>query len=169
MKTQMLKIKNVLFVLVASISMWSCSQKSSGNKNTPVAPIAGYTVQNGICYNSSMQMVDMSLCNSMNGGAYTLQNGNCVQTANGQMVPLNYCQSQTNTGYTNVNGVCIQTATNQPVQQSFCSMTGTQGQACYGTYTYRAPNGTSETGQCNGQNCRGYTLIDSMGRTVMCQ
>ena len=160
MKTNMKKIKQVIFLAVAALTVWGCSQKNS-------TPATTYTMLNGQCYNNNNQIVDQSYCAGVFGtGAYTLNaNGMCYQTSTGQQVPITYCQNQ-NTGFSYVNGRCVQTATGQEYPVTYCSQT--TGLQCNGVYYYQGQMGYQMV-QCTGMNCRGYTLLDQQGRTVTCQ
>ncbi|MBC7741373.1 MAG: hypothetical protein H7061_04195 [Bdellovibrionaceae bacterium] len=165
MKILKVSLKQMCVLLMVAAALVGCSEKkSSNNNNNNPVPVVTYVMTNGICTNSANgQQVDPSLCAGA-AGAYTLNNGVCYQTGTGQQVPANYCQNVgTNNGYTLNNGVCYQTTTMQPVAPALCTA-NTGGQACYGTY-YDG----SQWGQCNGANCRGYTLQDAQGRRVTCQ
>ncbi len=144
MKTQMHKIKNVVLVLMASISVWSCSQKSSGG----TAAVAA------------------------NNGYITNAQGICVNSSTGLQAPSNtYCS--TNNGYTlNSQGICVNSSTGvQAPNASYCSTSVAGAQTCSGQYTYQPVGGPSQTGHCdiNTGNCRGYTMINSAGQSVLCQ
>lgn len=87
-------------------------------------------------------------------------------TTTGQQVDQSLCQQQVgNTGYTYNNGMCIATATGQQVAPNLCQQQTGGQQQCFGMYRDQY----GQTGQCNGQNCSGYTLFDSSGRQVFCQ
>jgi hypothetical protein len=124
-------------------------------------------------------------------GQYQFMNGQCYQAGTGQVVPQQFCMNggMMNGGMMNggmqfqfVNGQCVYTMTGQPVALSYCSAGGgfmnggvgggfpQQGaQQCVGVYIYNA-NGQSQAVQCNGPDCRGYTLTEqATGRQVACQ
>lgn len=147
MKTQMQKIRNVVFILIASIGMWSCSQKSSGGTAAAVVANTGYVLN---------------------------AQGICVNTATGQQAPNNTYCTTTNNGYLlNAQGICVNQATGvQAPNQSYCQQTAAGvGQVCSGYYTYQPPGSAPQQGFCdtNTGNCRGYTLINSSGQSVLCQ
>ncbi len=95
---------------------------------------------------------------------YQLSNGICYSTSTGQQVASGFCTS-TNSGYYSNNGFCYMSSTGQQVDNSFCSTNTTPGGQCVGVYIW---NGSYV--QCNGSNCRGYTLIQATtGTSVLCQ
>jgi hypothetical protein len=101
-------------------------------------------------------------------GQYYMQNGICINRSTGQTAPQQYCMNQGgNTGWTYQNGICvnIQTGQQDPTGQ-MCLQGGGGGFGvqCYGQYY--SPQ-TGETGQCYGQNCRGWYLCQ-VG-TQVCQ
>jgi hypothetical protein len=176
MKTSRL-INQCLFVcLIAATVLFqvACSKDSKGGNNP--APTVTYYLQNGSCYSSTGQPVAYNYCSHLTGGTggYYINpsNGQCYSST-GQPVQLTYCQQTGGTGgyYINPsNGQCY-SSNGQPVQLTFCQQTGGMGgQACYGTYYYfdRQRNQWL-SGQCNGADCRGYTLINAQGQTVTCQ
>jgi hypothetical protein len=92
-------------------------------------------------------------------------NGACYQTGTTNVVSSSLCSAST--GYQLVNNLCYQTSTGQVVNQSLCynGNTGATGAQCIGLYRW---NGY--TVQCNGADCRGYTLINATtGVSQYCQ
>lgn len=140
----MQKLKRVVFLLTASISVWSCSQKQS-DKTATVA--SAYTYSNGQCYSSTGVVSPTSYCtNSTTTNGYSYNNGVCINTQTGVQAPNN----------------------------TYCTTGATAGvaQQCSGYYTYQPTNGgASQYGNCdiNTRNCVGYTLINSQGASVLCQ
>ncbi len=82
--------------------------------------------------------------NSVATSQYQYLNGVCYSVNNGTYTPVQntYCQGNTN----NVNGQCIGTY----------------------WYFYQQYNQWQQV-QCNGANCRGYTLYNQQGQQVYCQ
>ncbi|WP_413290480.1 hypothetical protein [Bdellovibrio sp. HCB337] len=97
---------------------------------------------------------------------YYLSNGYCYSSA-GQQVSTSYCSSTT--GYNQSNGYCYSSSTGQAVNSTYCtSSSTTTGSQCVGVYYYLSAYGYQAV-QCNGTNCRGYTLLNQYGLQTYCQ
>ncbi|RYZ78335.1 MAG: hypothetical protein EOP06_29235 [Proteobacteria bacterium] len=108
---------------------------------TTTAAATGYYLSNGVCYSANTATaVETTYCSSTTG--YYLSNGYCYSSTTGTVVATTYCSSTTAT---------------------------TTSQACYGMYYYS--NGyQTQLVQCNGLNCRGYTLYEyNTKQPVYCQ
>lgn len=162
MKT-LIKIAQLLFALPLLIALSACGKSSTAATTTTT----GYYLSNGVCYAAnSATAVATTYCSSTTG--YYLSNGYCYSSTTGTIVATTYCSSTT--GYTLSNGVCYSTSTGTAVATAYCSGTSTTtSQACYGMYYYS--NGyATQIVQCNGTNCRGYTLYDyNTKQPVYCQ
>jgi hypothetical protein len=115
---------------------------------------------------SCAQKNDATQTITTTAGQYSYINGACYDYTNKQYVTTSFCTTTTaSTGYQLSNGICYSTSTGQQVDNSYCSSNTTTGSQCIGVYIY---NG--QYVQCNGSNCRGYTLIQATtGTPVTCQ
>lgn len=151
--------------IILSVFVVSCAQKNDATQTTTTTT-GQYGYANGACYDyTNKQYVATSYCSTTTAGTgYQLSNGICYSTSTGQQVASGFCTS-TNSGYYSNNGYCYMSSTGQQVDNSYCSSTTTTGSQCIGIYIY---NGSYV--QCNGSNCRGYTLIQATtGTAVTCQ
>lgn len=151
-----------LIAIILSIFVLGCPKKNDPAQTTTTT--TGYQLSNGLCYSTSTgQQVATGLCTTTTNG-YQLSNGICYSTSTGQQVATGFCTS-TNSGYYSNNGYCYMSSTGQQVNNSFCSTSTTTSGQCIGVYIY---NG--QYVQCNGADCRGYTLIQATtNTTVTCQ
>jgi hypothetical protein len=118
--------------------------------------------------------------NKINTGQYSMLNGGCYDNVSRTYVAANLCSgvgATGNTGYMYQNGLCYSTTTGQQVQVNYCNnvaggvngVNGMYGTQCVGTYIYNQ-GGYPTYVNCNGTNCRGYTLIEATTqRQVYCQ
>ncbi len=180
MKTLIVKSLILVAALIQTFALFSCSSGGGGSST----PVATYSLLGGQCYNNLNQPVTLSLCSTNGYSLNTL--GQCINTATQQLAPSQtYCTTGFGgigtgvAGYGYVNGQCVLLANPAQIAPSttYCSTTGIGGvgtsQVCIGQYTWISPYGGRQTGICQSyggmNNCSGYTMINSLGQSVLCQ
>lgn len=158
----MKRIVTFVGILILAVACGKSNDDSNNSSNHT------YGMVSGMCYDYTSQ-VYVATTNCANNTSYYWNSGTCISAATGQAVNSAYCStSNSNNGYVLSNGICYSSLNGQQVPVSYCSATSSTAQ-CYGSYIYNS-NGYMQPVQCQGANCRGYTLIEAAtGRQVLCQ
>ena len=138
-----LNFKSLKYLLVLPLLFFLACAKDSNKNNQPhYQQYQTYTMQNGQCYSSNGQIVNMQLCQTygQGTGSYYMMNGQCYSNT-GQIVNMQLCQN-----YGGGTGASTQ---------------------CNGVYYYYNQYSWQAV-YCNGTNCSGYTVYNQQGQPVRC-